>query len=118
MEKLSRTPVMRQMNARVNPKLLSQCSQFGGRWDEYWSCYARYMTQTCYHPVGTCKMGPVNDRQAVVDARLRVHGIANLRVVDGSIMPTIVSGNPNAATMMIAEKAAHMIKEDWLKKGY
>jgi choline dehydrogenase-like flavoprotein len=71
----------------------------------------RRRADTQYHPVGTCKMGPDNDPTAVVDAQLRVKGVGGLRVVDASVMPTIIGGNTNAPTIMIAEKAADMIKE-------
>ncbi|MGE5116867.1 MAG: GMC family oxidoreductase [Betaproteobacteria bacterium] len=67
---------------------------------------------TIFHPVGTCKMGPAADPQAVVDARLRVHGVAGLRVADASVMPRITSGNTNSPTLMIAERAAQWIAED------
>ena len=67
---------------------------------------------TIFHPVGTAKVGPASDPMAVVDARLRVHGVPGLRVVDASVMPTITSGNTNAPTLMIAERAA-----EWIRLG-
>ncbi len=72
--------------------------------------FARAAGTTVFHPTSTCRMGA--DADAVVDERLRVRGIGNLRVVDASIMPTVVSGNTNAAVVMIAEKGADMILQD------
>jgi choline dehydrogenase len=72
--------------------------------------FARGAGATIFHPVGTCKMG--SDAAAVVDARLRVHGVPGLRVVDASIMPTLTSGNTHWPTVMIAEKAADLVLDD------
>ncbi|HZQ62401.1 MAG TPA: choline dehydrogenase [Casimicrobiaceae bacterium] len=74
--------------------------------------FARNTGGTIFHPSGTCKMGPASDPLAVVDSALRVHGVPGLRVVDCSIMPTLVSGNTNAPVIMIAEKTADMILAD------
>ncbi|XP_032663988.1 glucose dehydrogenase [FAD, quinone]-like [Odontomachus brunneus] len=85
--------------------------------DEYWRCNLRHTSITYYHATGTAKMGPRSDPTAVVDARLRVHGVQGLRVVDASIMPTIISGTTMAPTIMIGEKGADLIKEDWADVG-
>ncbi len=81
----------------------------GPQTDEQWAEHLRSRADTVYHPVGTCKMGV--DKDCVVDPQLNVYGVEGLRVVDASVMPTLIGGNTNAPTMMVAEKAAAMILE-------
>ena len=78
--------------------------------DDDLDAYIRSTAATAHHPLGTCKMGPASDTMAVVDPELRVHGVEGLRVVDASVMPDLVGGNINAPVIMIAEKAADMIR--------
>lgn len=95
--------------ARYSPEEWKPGMQF--QTDDELAKLAGDIANTIFHPVGTAKMGLASDPMAVVDARLRVHGIDGLRVVDASVMPTITSGNTNSPTLMIAEKAARWILE-------
>jgi choline dehydrogenase len=79
--------------------------------------WVRQRAETIYHPVGTCKMGPASDASAVVDTKLCVRGVDGLRVIDASVMPTLVGGNTNAPTIMIAERASDLIRGKALLKG-
>lgn len=111
--RLAQTPAMQRLNATLNIYEWRNCPEVEYLSDAFWECLARYYSQTIYHPVGTCKMAPAQDPYGVVDPRLRVRGLRNLRVIDASIMPTIPTGNTNAPTLMIAERGADIIKEDW-----
>ncbi|KAH0820095.1 hypothetical protein GEV33_002696 [Tenebrio molitor] len=102
------------MNLVTSP--MPACDGYKVGTDEYWRCLVGSYTSTIYHYSGTCKMGPRHDPGAVVDPKLRVYGIKNLRVIDTSIMPRVVRGNTNAPTIMIAEKGSDFIKDTWLKK--
>ncbi len=81
--------------------------------DEQILAFIRKKSETIYHPVGTCKMGDISDGMTVVDSELKVKGIKGLRVVDASVMPTLVGGNTNAPTIMIAERCADLIKQQY-----
>lgn len=78
----------------------------------YLTCVSQAVTSTSYHPCGTARMGNSSNVMAVVDERLRVYNVTNLRVVDASIMPTVPNANINAATFMIGEKGSHLILQD------
>lgn len=108
--RLTRRIVAQPALAAYKPREYKPGVQF--QTDEELARLAGDIGTTIFHPVGTAKMGPAGDPAAVVDARLRVHGVAGLRVADASVMPTITSGNTNSPTLMIAERAAQWIAED------
>lgn len=85
--------------------------------DSYWKCYIKDLATTGHDQVGSSKMGPQSDREAVVDSRLKVHNVDGLRIIDNSIMPDHISGGTLAAAVMIGERGADFIKEDWKIKS-
>lgn len=109
-EKLAETKTFQELGVDINQLKLPFCSQFDFRSDEYWECFIRHVGVTEYHHSCTCRMGGERDPLAVVDSQLRVKGIKGLRVVDASVFHNITSGNTNAPTIMVAEKAADMIR--------
>ncbi|ETN58963.1 choline dehydrogenase [Anopheles darlingi] len=107
---VAETPEMRRLNATFIYDKAHDDTCRGEKGDNFFKCLITHYSQTIYHPCGTAKMGPSSDPMAVVDDQLRVHGIGGLRVVDASIMPTITTGNTNAPVIMIAERAADLLK--------
>lgn len=97
----------------VNTTPTPQCARHEYGSDAYVRCTLRHFTRTNRHTCCTARMGPDGDRGAVLDARLRVRGVQGLRVIDASVMPTITSGNTAAPTIMIGEKGAQMVLDDW-----
>ncbi|XP_037084339.1 uncharacterized protein LOC119104727 [Pollicipes pollicipes] len=112
-EQVALSPPFRRVGGRPSRVRSPFCGSLPARSDPWWECQARVFSETIYHDTSTCAMGPPHDHYAVVDNQLRVYGIAGLRVVDASVMPRIPSGNTNAPTIMIAEKAADLVKAYW-----
>ncbi|GAB1862357.1 Glucose-methanol-choline oxidoreductase N-terminal domain-containing protein [Camponotus japonicus] len=110
---LANSSAMAKYNMTLNINPLPACSGYTPLSKDYWACVVRQDTGPENHQAGSCKMGPPHDPMAVVDNRLRVYGIKNLRVADASIMPQVTSSNTAAPSMMIGEKAAAYIKSDW-----
>jgi len=135
---LAQTDSFKKLGAKLYSKPLPGCDFYTFGSDDYWKCYVKSYIFNLGHTVGTARMGNVNDPTTVVDPRLKVKGIGNLRVVDESVIPFAIAGNSNAPTVscstfisntinfvvfylyyilkmqiMLAEKAADMIKADW-----
>ncbi|XP_028173844.1 glucose dehydrogenase [FAD, quinone]-like, partial [Ostrinia furnacalis] len=109
MQKLTKTSYYRHVQATLEKLDVPGCDKAKLEDGEYWHCYVVNTVGSLQHPVGTCAMGP----DGVVDERLKVHGVSRLRVIDASVMPTIPGGNTNAPAMMVGEKGADIIKEDY-----
>lgn len=111
--RLSKTDALKKYGIELDRTPAKGCEGFFFGSDRYWECAIRRETLPDSHLAGSCKMGPDSDPEAVVDPQLRVRGVRGLRVVDASIMPKVVAGNTNSATVMIAEKASDLIKQYW-----
>ncbi|XP_044738906.1 glucose dehydrogenase [FAD, quinone]-like [Chrysoperla carnea] len=106
-------PALKIYEPRIVETKVPHCNKFSFGTDEYWRCAIRALPFTLAHFGGTCKMGRIEDSSTVVNTRLKVHGIKNLRVIDISVFPSPVSAHYGAVAMMIGEKGADIIKQDW-----
>ncbi|KAJ8958495.1 hypothetical protein NQ318_002289 [Aromia moschata] len=111
--RINSSPSLQRYGATMVQTLIPGCEDHVFDSDEYWECAIRTLTGTFYHQVSTCKMGPEEDPEAVVDAKLRVHGVKNLRVVDTSVIPLPPTAHTAGPSYMIGEKASDLIKQQW-----
>lgn len=110
---IGNSKALKSLGAELSPYVLPRCQNHSFISDKYLECLLKQMTNIYFHAAGTCKMGLTSDPMAVVDNNLYVYKVKRLRIVDASIMPTIASGNTNAPTIMIAEKASDFIKNQY-----
>lgn len=111
--RITQTPAMRRIGTQLLNRVMPGCEQHTFASDDYWRCSIRTMTYTLHHQVGACRMGPANDPKAVVNPKLQVHGIRNLRVIDVSVLQRTPTAHTHAAAVMIGEKGSDLIKEAW-----
>ena len=110
---MAQTPALRKYNLTLITHKVAGCENHDFGTDEYFECAIRLYSGIQHHQAGSCKMGPSNDLMAVVDNKLKVHGMTNLRVVDASFFPFNPNGNPTSVIIMAAEKISDAIKNDW-----
>lgn len=110
---LIETQSIQKLGAEIAKNPVHGCEKHEIHTDDYWKCAIRTLTVSMGDYTGTCKMGAHTDKEAVVDNKLKVHGINKLRVADTSVVPVTISGHVNSAAIMIGEKAADLIKEHW-----
>ncbi|XP_074108362.1 glucose dehydrogenase [FAD, quinone]-like, partial [Cotesia typhae] len=111
---LTNTAAFKNLGVKLVNSTIPGCKEFEFDTPDYWECHLRHVAHPFYHPVGTVRMGTPENPKSVVDSKLRVLGVNNLRVIDASIMPYVTSGNINAAVYMIAERGADLIKANWI----
>lgn len=110
---MTQTKPFQKIGAKLHDIPIPSCAHHGFGTDDYWRCAIRTTCVSLHHQVATCKMGPSSDKTAIVSPELKVYGVKRLRVVDTSIIPEHTTSHTNAASFMIGERAADMIKSDW-----
>ncbi|CAH2013120.1 unnamed protein product [Acanthoscelides obtectus] len=112
-QRIMQSPAMQMYGAKIMDTPIPGCEQHTFNSDDYWECSLRSLIGSLYHQVSTCKMGPPEDKEAVVDSRLRVYGIKSLRVIDTSVIPLPVTAHTAEPAYVVGEKGADLIKQDW-----
>ncbi|KAF5295307.1 hypothetical protein FQA39_LY13172 [Lamprigera yunnana] len=112
-KRLGESSFLKRLDSKLYEFTIPACRHLPKSSKQHLICLIRNLATTLGHQVGTCKMGPSSDPEAVVDPELKVYGVQNLRVIDGSVMPNIIAGHTNSVIMMIAEKGADLIKNTW-----
>ena len=111
--KLSKTQALQKFGSRLHDIPIPACKDLEFSSDDYWRCATKETSFGLWHLSGTCKMGPKSDPDAVVDSRLKVYCVKGLRVIDASIMLIIPAAHTNVPCVMIGEKGADLVKENW-----
>lgn len=114
-QRIAQSQVMKSIGAELYSNPLPGCEHHKFDSDDYWRCGIRAASLGTHHQTGTCRMGPEDSEEAVVDNKLRVYGIKRLRVADNSIIPSMICAHTHAVALMIGEKISDIIKDDWLE---